>query len=312
MKDTVKEWLKKSSPLNNRTDMPTALFVVKKLLAFGLCYLVGLLLAEGAVILLHFACGKNMLVGDVFDAQTITLITYYGYLIVAMVTLAAWKWLEKKPLAEMGLTRHPGSYVFGALIGVLLVVLSVAVILWTGNLEYLDVSEHVDVPLLLLLLGGFVVQGATEEILCRGFAFHALREKVSVGAAMDIVAVLFVLPHLPSLFDGGVLYGVFGILNLLLISAVFSLLTLYFRSIWAACGLHSFWNAVLYGVFGLNLSGNEETVTAVFRMRSVGENLWNGGPYGPEASILTTVVLALAAALLWYGLRKRQKRDAAA
>lgn len=53
--------------------MPTALFVAKKILAFWLCYIVGLFVAEGAIILLHFVLGKNMLVGEVFDAQTILL-----------------------------------------------------------------------------------------------------------------------------------------------------------------------------------------------------------------------------------------------
>ena len=83
----MKEFLKNILPFNNRTEMPKVLFVVKKILAFWLCYIVGLFLAEGVVILLHFALGKNMLVGDVFDAQTITLITYYGYIIMSGVAL---------------------------------------------------------------------------------------------------------------------------------------------------------------------------------------------------------------------------------
>ena len=117
------------------------------------------------------------------------------------------------------------------------------------------------------------------------------------------------IPHLSSLFYGGVIYGVFGIINLLLISTIFSLLTIRFKSIWAACGLHSFWNAVLYSVLGLNLSGNDETVTAIFNMQSVGENIWNGGVYGIEASLITTVVLAFAAILIMVIDRKQVKEN---
>ena len=54
-----------------------------------------------------------------------------------------------------------------------------------------------------------------------------------------------------------------------------------------------------------NLSGNDETVTAIFKMQSVGENIWNGGVYGIEASIITTVVLAIATVLIWFANRKR-------
>ena len=58
----MKQLLKNISPFNNRTEMPTALFIIKKILAFGVCYIAGLFIAEGVVILLHFALGKNMLV----------------------------------------------------------------------------------------------------------------------------------------------------------------------------------------------------------------------------------------------------------
>lgn len=298
----MKQLWKEISPLNNRTEMPTALFVVKKILAFWLCYVAGLLLAEGVVILLHFAFGKNMLVGDVFDATTITLITYYGYVIVSGVALLYWKRIEKKPLAEMGLTGRFGNYFIGAVIGVALLAVSVFVTVLTGNMEYHGVFENADILLIVLLTGGFVVQGATEEILCRGIVLHALKEKTSLWIAIAVSTVLFILPHLSSLFAGETIYGVIGVANLILISILFSLLTIRFKGIWAACGLHSFWNAVLYCILGLNLSGNDETVAAVFHIQSVGENIWNGGVYGIEADVITTVVLACAVGVIvWTG-----------
>ena len=296
----MKEFLKNILPFNNRTEMPKVLFVVKKILAFWLCYIVGLFLAEGVVILLHFALGKNMLVGDVFDAQTITLITYYGYIIMSGVALLYWKLIEKKPLSEMGLTKRFGNYFIGIIVGVILLAVSVFAIVLTGNIEYHGFFENADILMIILLIGGFIVQGATEEILCRGIVLHAISKKTSVWIAIAVSTILFVLPHWSSLFEGKTVYGVIGVANLVLISIIFSLLTIRFKSIWAACGLHSFWNAILYSVLGLNLSGNDETVTAIFNMQSVGKNIWNGGEYGIEASIITTVVLAIATAIIWY------------
>ena len=104
--------------------------------------------------------------------------------------------------------------------------------------------------MIILLFGGFIVQGATEEILCRGIVLHALKEKTSVWIAIAVSTVLFILPHWSSLFDGETVYGVIGVVNLVLISIIFSLLTVRYKSIWAACGLHSFWNAILYSVLG--------------------------------------------------------------
>ena len=135
---------------------------------------------------------------------------------------------------------------------------------------------------------------------------HTLKEKALTWLAIAVSTVLFIIPHWSSLFDGGAIYGVIGVANLVLISIIFSLLTIRFKSIWVACGLHSFWNAILYCVLGLNLSGNDETVTAVFNMQSLGENIWNGGVYGIEASVITTVVLALAATMILYMSRKEK------
>lgn len=280
--------------------MPTSVFIIKKILAFWLCYIAGLFIAEGAVIILHFALGKNMLVGDVFDGQTIALITYYGYIIIAAVAVLYWKLIEKKPLSEMGLTKRFGNYFIGVLIGIFLLAVSVAFIVLTGNIEFQGVFKNANIPIIFLLFGGFVIQGATEEFLCRGIVLQTLKEKTSLPIAIAVSTIMFIIPHWSSLFAGEMIYGVIGVANLVLISIIFSLLTIRFKSIWAACGLHSFWNAILYSVFGLNLSGNDETVTAVFNMQSVGKNIWNGGEYGVEASIITTIVLSIAAAIIWY------------
>ena len=153
------------------------------------------------------------------------------------------------------------------------------------------------------------------------FSFRMITRLSTVVLAnrlTDLVTMRLILPskvsaiislkpsrRLVSLFDGSMTYGVIGVANLVLISIIFSLLTIRFKSIWVACGLHSFWNAILYCILGLNLSGNDETVTAIFNMKSVGNNIWNGGAYGIEASLITTVVLAFAATLIWYMNRKR-------
>lgn len=301
------KFLKNILPFNNRTEMPTILFVIKKILVFWLCYILGLFVGEGVIILLHFACGKNMLVGDVFDTQIITLIAYYGYIVMFGIALLYWKLIEKKTLSKMGLTKRFGNYFIGAVIGVILLAVSVFAIVLTGNIEYQGFFGNADIMMILLLVGGFIVQGATEEILCRGIVMHTLKERTPTWFAIAVSTILFIIPHWSSLFEGDTIFGIIGVANLMLISIIFSQLTICFKSIWVACGLHSFWNAILYCILGLNLSGNEETVTAIFNMQSVGKNIWNGGVYGIEASLITTVVLAFAAILIMVIGRKHVK-----
>ena len=301
----MKQFLRNVNPFNNCADIPVLLFIIKKILAFWFCYIAGLFLAEGLVILLHFALGKNMLVGDVFDMETITLITYYGYIVIIVVALLYWKIIEKKPLFAMGLSKNIGTYFIGIAVGIFLLVLSVFTIMITGHIKYQGIFENADALMIILLTGGFMIQGAAEEILCRGIVFHTLKEKTSLMTAIIVSTILFILPHWSSLFEGEMIYGIIGVINLILISVIFSFLTFCYKNIWAACGLHSFWNAILYGILGLNLSGKEENVTAIFNMQSVGDSIWNGSIYGIEASAGTTIVLAFAVTLIFVIIRKR-------
>ncbi|MBD5089777.1 MAG: CPBP family intramembrane metalloprotease [Clostridiales bacterium] len=303
----MKTILKSISPFNNRTDMQPILFVIKKILAFYFCYIMGLFIAEGAAILLHFVLGKNMLVGNVFDSQTITLIIYYGYIIVITVMLFYWKLFEKKPLSELGLTKHIGSYFIGIVTAIFLLLISVSIITLTGNMKYDGIFTDTNLLIIILFGGGFIIQGAMEELFCRGFLLHTLQTRVTLPVAIAVSTVMFIIPHGSSLFAGEMIYGVIGIINLILISIIFSLFTIRFQSIWAACGLHSFWNFILYSVLGLNLSGNDENVTAIFKMESVGKNIWNGDIYGIEASIITTIILGICAMLLCVYSKKNQE-----
>ena len=284
------------------------IYVIKIILAFFVCKFAGEIIAEGIVILIHFAVGKNPLKGEMFDPQTITLITYYGYIIVIGITLLYWKLFQKKTLSEMGITGRFGNYFIGAAAGVLLVGISVLAVILTGTIKYHGVFKSIDFAVIFLMLGGFIVQGATEEILCRGVVLFSLKDKTPLPVAIGVSTLVFMLPHLSTLTDGKPVFVLIGILDLILISIIFSLLTIHFNSIWAACGLHSIWNYILYSILGLNLSGNDTKTAAIFDMRSVGENVLNGGEYGIEASIITAAVLAVSAVLLFI-LSKRKQKD---
>ena len=154
------------------------------------------------------------------------------------------------------------------------------------------------------MLGGFIIQGAMEEILCRGLVLFMLKDRIPCPAVIGVSSLVFIIPHLTTLSEGRPVFVLIGILDLALISVIFSLLTIRFNSIWAACGLHSIWNFILFSILGLNLSGNDETTAAVFDVRSVGKNVLNGGEYGIEASIITAAVLAIAV-LIMLLLRKK-------
>ena len=165
--------------------------------------------------------------------------------------------------------------------------------------------------MILLMLGGFVIQGAAEEFLCRGLVLCSLKDRVPLPVAVGASTLAFIYPHWSTLREFEPQYVFSGLLGLVVISCVFSFITLRTKSIWAACGLHSIWNFCLCCVLGLNLSGSEGASTALINIRSVGENLLNGGTYGIESSIIADIVIAAAAVLLWkVNIKNNTERQA--
>lgn len=301
----MKELIKNVSPLNNRTEMPVILYAIKVIIIFWFVKFGSEIIGEGIAIAIHFACGKNPLQGEMFDYNVIMLISYFGYGLMIGIMILYWKLFQKKALSELGFTRRAESYVTGALAGTILVILSVLSIVFTGAITYNGVFGNVNTGFILLMFGGFICQGAMEEVLCRGIAMRLLMKRTPAPVAIGISSVLFTIPHLFNMTDESGVIILFAIFNLLLISVVFSLLTLYFKSIWAACGFHTTWNFILYNIFGMNLSGNDEMTEAVFDMRSVGSNVLNGGTYGIEASIVTAIVLVATVGILIIILKRK-------
>ena len=301
----IKEFIRNISPFNNRTEMPKILYVIKVILIFYLFKFGSELVGEGLALAVHFACGMNPLEGEMFDEKTITLITYLGYSVMIVIVFLLWKLFQKKSVSELGLTKNFCSYFIGIALGAVLLAVSVISITICGALQFNGVFVNIDVKMVLLLALCFVFQGAMEEILCRGIVQQLLIKKTSVPVAFGVSAILFTVPHIGNMQGGSPVITAVAVINLILISLIFSLVTHRFKSIWAACGLHSVWNYILYSLLGLNLSGKDAAVTAVFDMRSVGRNILNGAEYGIEASILTTVVLALTLGILLICFRHR-------
>lgn len=301
----IREFIRNISPFNNRTEMPKILYVIKVILIFYLFKFGSELVGEGLALAVHFACGMNPLEGEMFDENTITLITYLGYSVMIVIVFLLWKLFQKKTVSELGLTKNFCSYFIGIALGAVLLAVSVISITICGALQFNGVFVNIDVKMVLLLALCFVFQGAMEEILCRGIVQQLLIKKTSVPVAFGVSAILFTIPHIGNMQGGSLVITAVAVINLILISLIFSLVTHRFKSIWAACGLHSVWNYILYSILGLNLSGKDAAVTAVFDMRSVGRNILNGAEYGIEASILTTVVLALALGILLICFRHR-------
>lgn len=302
----MRKFIKNISPFNNRTDMPAAMLVIKKLLAFILCFAAGTLLGNAVVIGAMIVGGKKFLQCETFTESTMELLGLYAMAGMIAASVLYWKIIEKRNLSEMGVTGHIGGLFVGALIGTVLLFVCVSAIMLTGSISFEGLSQDINTSMLLLMLGGYIIQSAAEEFLCRGLVLCSLKDRVPMPVAIAASTFVFTFNHWGNFIGSEPEYIFSGLLCLIIISCIFSFLTLKTKSIWTACGLHSMWNFCLSCILGLALSG-EGASAALIDMKSVGKNLLNGGKYGIEASLVTGMVLAAASVLLWFSYKKDNK-----
>jgi CAAX protease family protein len=145
-----------------------------------------------------------------------------------------------------------------------------------------------------LLFGAF-----GEEMLFHGYAFQLLIRSMGAFATILPVSILFGLAHL-----GNQNVSATGIVNTM--AWGFLLGYAYWRTgaLWLSIGLHFGWNFIL-PLLGANLSGFTMGVTGYALTWKVGD-LWSGGGYGPEASLLTTGIVC---ALFFVLRRATEPRD---
>lgn len=136
----------------------------------------------------------------------------------------------------------------------------------------------------LLVFGAF-----GEELLFRGYAFQTLVRAAGPFAALLPISVLFAVAH-----AGNQNVSMLGLINTFGFGVVLGYAFLRTRDLWLPIALHFGWNWALV-IFGLNVSGFRMGVTG-YTVRWHVSDLWSGGAYGPEASVLTCGIVL---ALLW-------------
>jgi uncharacterized protein len=140
---------------------------------------------------------------------------------------------------------------------------------------------------LLLLCGA-----AGEEIVFRGFMLQYLMRGYGNWAGILGIGIIFGLLHATN--PGAT---TLSIVNTAGFGILFGAALLRTHDLWLPIGIHFGWNATL-PFLGVALSGLTIRVTE-YRLVWTAADLWSGGKYGPEASLLASCVLAILAIAVW-------------
>ena len=254
-----------------------------------LCFLPVLLLSElGRSLLL--AVGKG-LISDSPDRSLSLLLSLFATVATVGVVLLYCLVVERRSPLSLGFSKKnaPLEYAGGLLGGLLLFSFPILLCLLTGALTLSATAPRWG--LIGLFLVGFLIQGLSEELLCRSYLMVSLSRSLPPWLCVTTNALLFSLLHLGNPNVSGL-----AILNIFLFGVFASLLTLRRGSIWMAAGLHSMWNFSQGNLFGIPVSGLDGLPSPLNAHMAEGrwQSLVSGGSFGLEGGLFVTVALLLA------------------
>ncbi len=253
--------------------------------------------------------GSNLsiqgLKGEALSFSINFLIIPFGLYIIAFFLWV--KFIEKRPVYTMGLEKGNilKKYLRGFILGIIMISFCVLVftILGLVTIDRLNPSIKGFNALggVLILLVGWIVQGASEEIMIRGWLLPVVGMKHNVALGIFISSTLFGGLHL---FNNNI--GILPMVNLILFGVFAALYVIWEGSLWGICALHSSWNWVQGNILGFEVSGTPPRGGMLIDFQAIpGYDSITGGLFGIEGGLVCSSVLVLGILILIFMIKRR-------
>lgn len=292
----IRKFIRGINPFRRNDDTNTIVeFGIQKIIAFLLIYGVASVLGEAVIVTLYSMLGYDILHGEFPTGEFVHAVPLYGFLAFGLLTILYVTKIQKDTLSLIKIQIN-GSFIKELVLylgyGIGLVTIMIGILHILGLYSIINIKSTTIVSLIIWFFG-YLIQGCTEELMCRGFLLNTLRRRTTWVSAIVISSILFIMPHISSIVDMPVDIQICAIINLVLISLLFSLLVLKEDTIAAACGLHVGWNYALGVLYGLRVSGSTETTGVVQIQVTSKIDILTGGNYGIESSVILIPILVL-------------------
>jgi membrane protease YdiL (CAAX protease family) len=251
--------------------------------------------------------------GETAGWQGTAFLLYVAFGLTAAITIGWVIAFERRGLAAIGLNDQGWKrFLRGYGLGLVFIAATVGVIAALGGyaIEGGGAFATASVPAallpILILLFGFIVQGSTEEIVTRGWLMQLIASRHGLAVGIGLTSVFFGLLHAMNIPPSPELAT--GLINIVLVGVFLGLYAAREGSLWGVCGWHAAWNWLLGLGFGLEVSGQViETPPLIVDLAQRSEIPWwiTGATFGPEGSVVVTVILLAGTLYLALKLKSR-------
>lgn len=234
------------------------------------------------------------------------LATLFSTVFGTILSIVYCRFIEKRPLVSMGMRKDKAvsGYLKGMLTGLAMFSGVVLINIILGAMSFQGLNTNLNIGLLVIYLFAWLVQGMSEEFIFRGFLMNSIGGKHSMFSAVVISAGAFSFAHI---LNSGV--TVLALVNIFFFGAFMSLYMICFDNIWGVSAIHAIWNFSQGNLFGISVSGTGSGETLFLTSSSESKAIVNGGAFGAEGGIATTIILIIAFAVLFAYMFKKNKID---
>jgi len=229
---------------------------------------------------------------------------YQAYVAVALVCLLVYlvgaRFIERRPVPELSLAPALPESAIGLLAGVALFAAVISVLWIAGVYQPLGWGSFNGLGPAFVL---WLAVGLQEEIQFRGLVYRLCDRIFGTWGAIVLSGILFGLVH--GIDPGATATALSSVaLAGLLLGAAFALT----GRLWLPIGIHTGWNFAEGSLFGTAVSGSN-LGASLTRAKLVGPEILTGGRFGPEASIVTVLVLLVATAFLVWRIARLRRTE---
>ncbi len=197
---------------------------------------------------------------------------------------------QRQPLRSMGLVFRPGwkrEFGLGAALGWGMLITCILPMALAGGLIVTIWASPRQFAILGIDVLVLAIASLAEEVAFRGYPFQRLIEAIGPVPGTLLMGVIFGLAHMLNPAANRASVVVTMLAGWLLCAAY-----LRTRALWVPWGWHFAWNVSMGLLFGLPISGIT-SFSPVVQSNTIGPAWITGGDYGPEASLVTAIVVLI-------------------
>ena len=249
-----------------------------------------------SIILILLGFDLSSVTTSKIDLTTMVFLEYSMIFFMLIILYFCMKYIDKEKFTSIGLdfSGRLEEFIFGIFLGLIIMAFAFSTLILFGEIVFERVMIDFNKIIMSIIL--FIGVSFYEEVIFRGYMLKNLMQSFNPIVSLFISSILFCLIH-----SSNPNVNYLGLINIFLAGYFLGISYVYTKNLWFPFALHFSWN-FFQSMFGFNVSGLDSY--SIIDFSTPKNNIFNGGEFGFESSIISIVVLILGSIIIWNYFKK--------